>query len=395
MRRRSASVATARRQLAAATAPSGPSPAGPVAPPAGVSLASPFADSSALEVVTWAGLLDVDGQLLAGLPVTRAQAIAVPVVKRGRNLIVNSCARMDFYAANAAGRLPVQPRPIAQPEVGRPRSLTLAWTVDDLLFHGFAVWEVAQRYAEDGRPMTFRYVPNGRVQLDDAGNVTHVRGRPITSPFDVVRFDAFDSGILVDAAETIRAARALHSTVSRAARNPTPDVELHQTAGEPLTDPEIDQLVARWVAARQGANGGVAYTNQSIQAIMHGAQPQDLLIAARKAADLDLARHMNLPGWAVDAEIGGTNLTYSNTPSRARELIDYTLSAYLDVITDRLSLDDVRPAGEWVAVSTDKLTNGDFGDRMTAYKTAVDAGVYSPDDLRRREAGQPVEGPSA
>lgn len=358
-------------------------------------MASPWADPDALQVVTWAGLLDdLDADTLAGLPVTRAQAIAVPVIRRGRNLIVGSCARLDLFAANSAGRIPVQPRSVAQPEVGRPRFVTLAWTVDALMFDGYAVWEVAQRYAEDGRPQTFRFVPNGAVQFDDAGNVSHVHGRPV-GPFDTIRFDAIDGGLLIEAAETIRTARALHSTINRAARTPTPDVELHQENGEPLTDPEIDQLIDRWVQARRGKNGGVAFTNASVKAIMHGQQPQDLLIEARKAADLDLARHMNLPAWAVDAEVGGTNMTYSNVPARARELIDYTLSVYLEAITSRLSLDDVLAAGTWCGWSADVLTNGDFGDRMTAYKTATEAGVYTADELKRREAGQPIEGPVA
>jgi hypothetical protein len=380
---------------AARTRATGPRQAAPIAPNAAVTLASPWADPDALSVVTWAGLLDLDPDLLAGFPVTRQQATSLPVVSRGRDVIAHSCARLDLFAANGAGRLTPQPRAIAQPEVGRPRFITLAWTVDELLFDGWAVWEVAQRYAEDGRPMTFRYVPNTAVEFDDHGNVAKLHGRPVSSPFDVVRFDAPREGLLTRAAETIRAARLLHRTVGRAARTPTPDVELHQTGGEPLTETEVDNLIARWVAARQGKNGGVAFTNASVQAIMHGQQPQDLLVAARKAADLDLARHMNLPAWAVDAEVGGTNMTYSNVPARSRELIDYTLAGYVEAITARLSLDDVLAAGVWCGWSADVLTNGDFGDRMTAYKAATEAGVYSAEELRRREAGQPIEGTPA
>lgn len=125
---------------------------------------------------------------------------------------------------------------------------------------------------------------------------------------------------------------------------------------------------------------------------MHGQQPEQLLIAARNAANLDIARCLNLPAWAVDGEVGGSSLTYQNVPSRSRELIDYTLAGYMEAITSRLSLDDVLAQGTWAAMSTDVLTDGDFGDRMTAYKAARDADVYTSEELRQREAGVPIEG---
>lgn len=355
-------------------------------------IASPWASSDALTWVTFAGLFD--GADLSNFPVSRREAIALPVIARGRDLIVQSAARLDLFAATAAGRLPAQPRPIAQPEVGRARFITLVWTFDALLFDGYAVWEVAQRYAEDGRPMTFRFAPNSTVELDDVGNIAAVNGREV-GPFDTVRFDAPHEGLLTRAAESIRIARAIQAAYSRAAKTPTPDVELHQTGGEPMTDDEIDALIQRWVDARSGKNAGVAYTGQTIQAVLHGQQPETLLIAARKACDLDLIRHMNLPAWAADVEVGGSSLTYSNVPSRARELVDYTLAGYLEAVASRLSLDDVLAAGIWSSFNTDALTEGDFADRMKAYTDAVNSKVYTAEQLANRERGVPLEGPTA
>lgn len=348
---------------------------------------SPWANADALTIATWAGLLDA----VDALPVTRQQAIQLPAIARGRDLICVSTGRLPLYAMTADGRVEPQPRFIRQPEVGRPRFTTLLWTVDTLVFYGFAVWQVTARYAEDNRPMTARWVPPGYVDTDPTtGEVVRLFGRDV-GPRDFIRFDGPHEGILTRANETVRATRRLFADYYRAAGQPNPDVELHQTGGDPLSDADIDALIARWATARQGNNGRVAWTNQSVEARLHGQQPENLLVAARQAANLDLARQLNLPAWAVDAEVNGSSLTYSNVPSRSRELIDYTLSGYMEAIASRLSMDDVLAAGTWAAFSTDPLTDGDFKDRMEAAKVAVDAKVYTAPEMRSREDGIPLE----
>lgn len=369
--------------LSAASTTSTSSPTGPP-----LAVESPWAPSDYLTVATWAGLFDNPD----ALPVTRAQAIAIPGVARGRDLICVSVARLPLFASDNNGRRASQPRIITRPEMGRSRFVTLVWTVDDLLFYGFSVWQVLQRYAEDGRPMTVRRVPLGQVETDPTtGEIVKCFGRDV-GPFDVIRFDGPHEGVLNRSGEAVRAARRIHANYNNATGQPTPDVELHQTGGDPLSNQQIDDLVARWAAARAGANGRVAFTNQSIEAKMHGQQPEQLLISGRNAANLDVARLLGLPAWAVDGEVGGSSLTYQNVPSRSRELIDYTLAGYMEAIVGRLSLDDVLAAGVWASFSTDVLTDGDFGDRMTDGKTAIDAGIYTAEQIRNREQGIPVEG---
>ena len=370
------------------TAAAGQAPTMPIYAPTPV--ASPWADADQLAKATIAGLYDQTG---AVLPITRTQALAVPAMVRCRDLLCVSVARMPLYAYTPAGRMPVQPRICQRPDIGRSYFQTMVWTVDTLVFYGFAVWEILKRYSDDGRPMIARYVPPSRVETDpDSGEVVTVNGRRLSSPFDVIRIDGPHEGLLNRSAEALNGSRSIYSSYVAAAGQPNPDVELHQTGGEPLTEAEIDAMVARWAAARAGRNGRVAFTNQSIEAKMHGQQPEDLLISARNAVVLDSARMLNLPAWAVDGEVGGSSLTYQNVPSRSRELIDYSLAGYMEAIAGRLSLDDVLPAGQWCEFDTDVLTDGSFGERMADYKNATDSGVYSPVDLRKREAGIPLEG---
>lgn len=232
--------------------------------------------------------------------------------------------------------------------------------------------------------MFFRFVPEWQATVDNAGMLIHAFDRPVNRG-DWIRIDGPHEGLLSKAIDDIRDAIALKRAVSKASNNMVPSLELHQESGNQLTKPEIDQLVDSWVKALRGK--GVAYTNQSIKAISHGQAAEQLMIDARNQSAIDLARHMNLPAWAVDAAVEGGSMTYTNVPSRSRELLDYTLQPYLDAIAGRLSLRDVLPHGQTVRFDTTQFLAGDFSTRMEAYKTAIDAGIYTAEEVRQLEAG--------
>lgn len=312
-------------------------------------------------------------------PVTRSTAMRIPAVARGRNVITGQLGRIPWEARTATG---VEDVPwLRHPEPGRAAALTWAWTADAMLFYGRAWWIVTERDTS-GMPAAFQWIPEHAVNA--AGDKFYAHDRPIR-PRDVVRIDGPHEGILVTAQDTLKAASAMHRAYARTAYNPVPTVELHQTAGDRMDPDEIDALIASWVAARQGANGGVGFTNKSVEARVHGAPVEQLLIAGRKAVTLEVAGHLNLPAWAVDGEVGGSSLTYSNVPARSRELLDFTLAPYLDAAAGRLSMADILPAGVRAHPMTRTLTTPDFADRMNGYKAALDSQVYTLDQLQALE----------
>lgn len=346
--------------------------------------ASPWAPSDALVEHTLADLFGLDGR-----PVSRAQAMRLGPIKRGRKLITGQIGAFPLVVLKGADQVSPQPAFTSQLEAGRSRSVTIAWVVDALMFFGRAYLEVTARYY-DGRPSRFRFVPEWQAKTDGDGNLLAIGDRKV-GPRDWIRIDADDEGLLENGRDDLNEMMAIKIASRRAADNPVPSIELHQTSGEQLTDDQIDKLVARWAAARRGKNGGAAYTNQSIETKVHGQPVEQLLIAARNQASIDLANHMNLPAWAVDASVTGGSLTYSNVPSRTRELVDYTLTPYMNAIAGRLSADDVLPAGTWCAFDTSQVLQGNFSERMGGYKTAIDAGIYTADECRQLERGIPLE----
>ena len=344
-------------------------------------LATPFRSApSHLETVVWADL----GINQGSLPITRSIAMSLPVIRRGRNLIT-TIARFPLIGMTGTQVSKTQPPILALPEHGRPRFQTITWTLDALLFYGRAWWIV--RDYQNGRPTRFEWVPEWETEIID-GQLVKAFGQPVRAS-DVRRIDAPHDGILTDGGRVIRDALTMAAAASKAADNPVPAVELHQTSGTRPTPDEIKQLITEWEANRR--KNGTAYTSENLEARIHGLNPEQLLIEGRKALDLDLARMMGIPAWAIDAQTSGSSLTYSNTPSRSRELLDYTLAPYIAAIEERLSLDDILPAGQWCRFDTSNILREDFQSRMNSYVTALETGVYTLDDLKRLERGNPLE----
>ncbi len=351
-------------------------------------LASPLAGPSHLERITWEGLFDGFEDWRDALPMTRAEAMSVPEVARARNVLAGTAGRLPLRVHDQAGR-PVAGTVLAQPEPGRPALVTLTWAVDALLFYGRAWWVITSR-DNAGLPLAVEWVPEWSADLTDDGVlIGHIDGRRFDE-FDVIRIDGPHEGVLATGTPTIRQAVRLQRAALRVADNPVPAINLHHEGAGRLTPDEIDNLIDSWVKARRGDNGGVAYTNSAINAQVLGLNPEQLLIEGRRMAALQVARALGVPAWVIDAPVEGSALTYSNTPSRSRELVDYGLSPYLAAIESRLSMGDVLPDGQWARFDVDELLRADFGDRMSAYKTAREAGVYTVDELREREHGRPV-----
>lgn len=357
-----------------------------------VGIASPFASPVELGGVVIPDLLvELFGADADRLPLTRDLAMTVPAVARARNVLAPTAGRLPLRVYRGSSEV-TDRTCLDQPETraARPRFVTILWTIDQMLFHGRAWWIVVERYADTGAPRSFEWVPEWNAKVENGQLVATLDGNhPRIDPANVVRIDGPHEGILNYGSDAIRQALRLDRAALRIADNPVPAIELHQTTPDQLDKDEKDALIAGWIKARRQT--GVGYTNAAIETKVHGLNPEQLIIEGRKFAALQVARMIGVPAWVVDVGVEGSSLTYSNVPSRSRELVDYALTPYLAAIESRLSMDDVLPRGRWCRFDLDDLLRGDFADRMNAYKVAVDSGVYSAAELREREDGTPVE----
>ena len=133
-----------------------------------------------------------------------------------------------------------------------------------------------------------------------------------------------------------------------------------------------------------------AYLNSQIEYKTVQWNARDLqLVEARNANAVDIARLLNLPPMAVNAETNGS-LTYSTTESQGRQLINTTLVPYMAAVTGRLSMDDVTIPGLEVSVIPDAFLQTDTPTRMTAYATGIASGVLTVNEARAKEGLPPL-----
>jgi hypothetical protein len=343
-------------------------------------LKSPWAGTDDLTKWTFEDLYGID---LTGVVVNRSAAMKIATVAKARNVVATTVGRLPLYNEKAGRRAPAQMPLLAQPERGVPLSTTLTWTVDALLFHPCTWWHVLERDTY-GWPVWVEWIDRSRAELDNTGKLVKI-DRHTVRPEDVIRFDSpLGTGLLDIARETLARATKLNRTAANAEENPVPSIDLHdEDATANLKENEIADLVQQWRDAR--TKGSVAYTPKRITAKPLGVQPEQLLIDGRKQIQLELTRHLNVPAWVLDVELGGSSLTYNNRQSRNAELIDLALAPYMTAIVDRLSMADVTPRGWRVKFDTDDLTKPDQQTRFTTYKTGVDGGFVTVEQIAEWE----------
>lgn len=300
---------------------------------------SPWTDGQ-LKALVWADLLDDEL-----MPVTRAEAMTVPSVVKARHLLVGHLAGVPLVAMRSADVLPPaeQPTFLYRTNGASTPWHRMAWTIDDLLFHGWALWEV-DRGADRAILDAVRVHPD-RWRFDDKGAVL-LDGQPVNAD-DVILFPGPSEGLLEYAARTIRGARNIETSWAGRVRSPIPLVELHQVTDDQLDDDEIKQLIDDYVAARQDPNGAVTYTPHDIELKVHGEQASSYLVEARNAVRLDVANFTGLPAEILDGSLSTASLTYTTQEGTRTELGE-ALRLWYEPIEQRLSQDDVVPRGQRV-----------------------------------------------
>ena len=320
--------------------------AGYVADPSSYPIATPWGSSDLARIV----YEDVFGADVP--PNTRAAAMRLPGMARARNLVVSTVAALPFVALRRD--VPVDPAPwFTACHDGTSWQHRLAWTIDDLIFYGWSLWEAVR--GADTFPLSFARINRERWNLDDDNHLI-LDGQIVKDTRNMILIPGLHEGVLTYGCDAIRDATALYRIVRERLNNPVPQVDLHQTGGKALNTDEINALRDDWSAARTGLNGGVAYTNEFIEAKPFGDGGQELLIEARNAAVLDLARLIGVHGGMVDATTPKASLNYETNTGRNQEFVDFDLALYMTPVTARLSLDDVMPHGQRVAFDLADLT---------------------------------------
>lgn len=310
---------------------------------------------STLQQIVWADLEGLDTSIL-----TRATAIAIPALARQRHLLCGTIARcplVDMVAGTAVDER-LQPGWMTRTDGLVSPYHRMLWTVDDLIFHGWSLWETQRGYRpadeQTGALLNAERVNPDRWEVDEYTGQILVDGEP-KRPAEVIAIPGPHEGILNFGSGALKRTIDNLDAAANAARNPSAYLELHYTGDADLTPEQINEHIERWAKARRGQNGGVAWTNKVLEVKEHGSHEAQLLIDGRNADAVDVSRMVSSPAAMADATNAGASLTYETTEGRNGEFIDYGVGLYMDAIAARLSMDDVVPRGHRTAFDTADL----------------------------------------
>jgi HK97 family phage portal protein len=289
----------------------------------------------------------------------RSEAISVPALQRCRNLIAGTIGAipLELYRKSTNEELG-SPVWLEQPSYSQPRSVTIAWTVDSLLFYGQAFWQVVEVYNEDGRPSRFEWIANHRVTATLDSTNTFVKSYAVdgtTLPMDglgsLITFQSLGDGILNTGVSTIRAAIDVQKAAAIAASTPMATGYIKNT-GADLDPKEVSGLLAAWRTARN--NRSTAYLTSTLEYNPVSFSPKDMMYGeAIFNLATEIARLCNVPAYYVSAD-QNNSMTYANVQDERKQFLTLSLQPFITAIEDRLSMDDITARGNVVRFDIDK-----------------------------------------
>jgi HK97 family phage portal protein len=319
----------------------------------------------------------------------RAVALQVPSVVRCRNLLsgVVSSIDLELYKKSTGVELE-SPLWLEQPDIRQPRSVTIAYTVDSLLFYGVAYWRVTSLYADDGRPSGFEWISNNRVtvttnQYGDEVEYYSVNGdrAPMSGIGSLVTFQSLLPGVLETGARTIQSALDVQKAASVAAATPMATTVI-KNSGADLPEAQVSGILAGWKAAR--ASRSTAYLTSTLDVQNIGFSPKDMLYnEASQYLATEIARLMNVPAYYISADMNNS-MTYQNILDGRKEFVAYSLQPFISAIENRLSMDDITAHGNVVRFALDEtFLRADTAARLDAIEKMLNLGLI---DLQQAQS---------
>jgi HK97 family phage portal protein len=323
-------------------------------------------------------------------------ALQVPSVARCRNLIAGVISSIDLELYNKkTGKELESPLWLEQPDIRQPRSVTIAYTVDSLLFYGVAYWRVTSLYADDGRPSGFEWVANTRVSVKTNQDGTSIESysvngvlTPMSGIGSLVTFQSLLPGVLETGARTIQSAIDVQKAAAVAAATPMATGFI-KNSGADLPEAQVSGILAAWKAAR--ASRSTAYLTSTLDYQSVGFSPKDMLYTeASQYLATEIARLMNVPAYYISADMNNS-MTYQNILDGRKEFVAYSLQPFISAIENRLSMDDITRHGNVVRFAIDEtFLRADTAARLEAIEKMLSLGLIDLEQAQSMEQLSPM-----
>jgi HK97 family phage prohead protease len=337
---------------------------------------------------------------MSGASIGEADALTVPAVRRGRNMLCSPAA-LPVELLDAENN--VEPSPLLRqidPDVANV--VTIAQTFQDMVMRGTSWWKVtAKDFA--GFPISARHLdfgsvtvnpPDGRTPaplpsgIDPRAGVVWVDGVQ-TSGTEVIRFDSPNPAVCMYAGREIRRALLLQQAAGMYADDPRPmDYFAAAENTDDMEDDEVTEFLDEWKAYRKARS--TAYVPKSVTYhTVDQPAPRDLqLVELSRQASLDIANAMGID--PEDLGISTTSRTYANDVDRRRNRLNDVHMPYISAFTQRLSMGDVTRRGYTVRINVSDYLQPNPTERWGVYDTAVRIKAMTVDEVRAKEKEPPM-----
>ena len=321
----------------------------------------------------------------------RATALQVASVSRCRNLICGVISSIDLELYNKkTGKELESPLWLEQFDIRQPRSVTISYLVDALLFFGVGYLKVSSVYQDDGRPSGFEFIQNNRVTVTTNQYGTEVEcytinGEvvPMSGIGSLVTFQSLLPGVLATGARTFQAALDIQKAAAVAAATPMATTIIKNN-GADLPEAQIQGILAAWKAARQSRS--TAFLTSTLEAQNLGFSPKEMAYAeASQYLATEVARTMNVPAYYISADMNNS-MTYQNILDGRKEFVAYSLQPFISAIENRLSMDDITRHGNIVRFAIDEtFLRADTMTRLAAIEKMLQLGLITTEQAIQDE----------
>lgn len=158
---------------------------------------------------------------------------------------------------------------------------------------------------------------------------------------------------------------------------------------ETLTQEQADAMADRAASKWRRRKPAVMGSGMTIEVLKMNAEESQFLETLRHV-QVDICQSFGVPPEKVGIATSGSSVTYSNREQQQSQFLIDGINA--DLVAIQESLTEALPRPQFVRFNTAALLRSDIGSRFNAYEVGIRSGVMTPNEARRLEDWQPIDG---
>ena len=324
--------------------------------------------------------------------------LQMSTVFRGVQVLQTAITGLPIVEQRGGVALPDVSPLVAQPDINRSRRDFIADIVASLVLDGNAFTRIVRDW--QGQIVTCEVLTPQHVTVTDESDdparpdlrfsylgCTYTTDDIVHSKFLNIPGRLRGLGPISAAREEIEGAQLARDYKTRFFTDGS-NLKGYLRTSENITKETAQQAKDAWKS--DGTAGDIKVLGKAMEYVPLDMKPADLqFLETQKFDTTQIARLLGIPASIMLAAIDGSSRTYSNIEQSWIEFADYTLAAYTGEIEEIFNR--LLPRGRTAKFDWDSSQRANMSDRYTAYKTAVESGFLTVDDVRRKE-GLPALG---